>query len=374
MFRFWRRGFAALLLSAALAGQAQKVQEFIYQPGSTSFPESHASTIVELKNGELMAAWFGGTRERDPDVAIWGSRQIAGKWQPPVELVREPKIACWNPVLFHTKDGRLWLYYKFGPSPGTWSAGRRFSDDEGKTWSPVEHLPAGLLGPIRAKPLILNDGTILSGSSVEAYQTWAAWIERSTDNGKSWIKIGPITVPESLDIPDEGAKKASTEAGEVGTGEESGAKTKTYPPAKTTIGIIQPTLVSLGDHHIRLYARSHTRAARIAVADSMDDGRTWTQAHYLDLPNPNSGIDAVRLKDGRIVLIYNHSYNRRTPLNLAVSEDGEHFKMFATLEDSPGQYSYPALIQDSHGDLDMTYTWQRKTIKYVKFPLNQVPR
>lgn len=374
MFRFFKRGLTALVLTAALTGQGQKIQEFIYQPGSTSFPESHASTIVELKNGELMAAWFGGTRERDPDVAIWGSRQVDGKWLAPVELIREPQIACWNPVLFHTKDGRLWLYYKFGPSPGTWVAGRRFSDDEGKTWSPVEHLPAGLLGPIRAKPLILDDGTILSGSSVEAYQTWAAWIERSTDNGKTWIKIGPITVPESVDIPDEGAMRASAEGGEIGNGEDSGPKTKLYPPAKTTIGIIQPTLVPLGGHHIRLYARSHTRAARIAVADSMDDGLTWTPAHYLDLPNPNSGIDAVRLKDGRIVLIYNHSYNRRTPLNLAVSEDGEHFRMFATLEDGPGQYSYPAIIQDSQGDLDISYTWQRKTIKYVKFPLKQVPK
>ncbi len=364
----------ALTLTAAMSGYAQEIREFIFQPGSTSFPESHASTIVELKDGELMAAWFGGTRERSPDVAIWGSKRVEGKWQPPVELVREPKIACWNPVLFHTKEGRLWLYYKFGPSPGEWSAGRLFSDDEGKTWSPVEHLPAGLLGPIRAKPLVLENGTILSGSSIEAYQTWAAWIERSTDGGKTWMKLGPITVPASLDIPDAGAIKTGAEKGQVSEGEESGPTTKIYPPSKTTIGIIQPTLVPLGNHHIRLYARSHTRASRIAVADSNDDGKSWTQARYLDLPNPNSGIDAVRLKDGRFVLIYNHSYNKRTPLNLAVSTDGEHFRMFATLEDGPGQYSYPAIIQDSRGNLDITYTWQRKTIQYVQFPLAQVPK
>lgn len=374
MFHFWNKGIIALALTVVLSGHAQEVREFIFQPGSTSFPESHASTIVELKNGEFMAAWFGGTRERNPDVAIWSSLQVGGKWQPPIELAREAKIACWNPVLFHTQDGRLWLYYKFGPSPGEWSAGRRFSDDEGKTWSAVEHLPAGLLGPIRVKPLILENGTILSGSSVEAYQTWAAWIERSSDGGKTWAKLGPITVPESLDIPDAGVLQASAEKGPTSEGEDSGPATKIYPPAKTTIGIIQPALVSLGGHHIRLYARSHTRAARVAVADSYDDGQTWTQAHYLALPNPNSGIDAVRLKDGRIVLIYNHSYNKRTPLNLAVSKDGEQFQMFATLEDGPGQYSYPAIIQDSRGDLDITYTWQRKTIKYVRLPLSNVPK
>ena len=74
-----------------------------------------------------------------------------------------------------------------------------WSTDEGKTWSKPERLPAGLLGPIRAKPLVLADGTIVSGSSVEAYKTWAAWIERSTDNGATWKKIGPITVTEEQD-------------------------------------------------------------------------------------------------------------------------------------------------------------------------------
>ena len=101
----------------------------------------------------------------------------------------------------------------------------------------------------------------------------------------------------------------------------------------------------------------------------MDDGRTWTPARLIDLPNPNSGIDAVRLKDGRIVLIFNNSYNKRTPLNLAVSEDGEHFHIVRTLEDGPGQYSYPAIVQAANGDLLMTYSWRRQTIKFIRIPL-----
>jgi predicted neuraminidase len=140
------------------------------------------------------------------------------------------------------------------------------------------------------------------------------------------------------------------------------------------VGIIQPAVVWLGGNHLRFYARGHTKAARIAVADSTDDGKTWTQARFIDLPNPNSGIDAVRLKDGRIVLIFNNSYNTRTPLNLAVSSDGEHFNVFKTLEEGPGQYSYPAIIQAANGDLLMTYSWRRETIKFQRVALKDVPR
>jgi len=344
--------------------QSKSVSEFIFEPGSTSFPESHASTIVALKNGELMAAWFGGTKERAPDVAIWGSLRVNGKWTAPVELEREKNVPSWNPVLFHTRDGRLWLYYKVGPSPGEWAAGRMYSDDEGKTWSKDERLPAGLLGPIRAKPLVLEDGTIVSGTSFEAHETWAAWVERSTDNGKTWVKIGPITVSREVDAAEPPALDPPKDA--PGWAADKG-------PRKY-VGIIQPTIISFGGKHLRMYARSRTLASKIAVADSMDNGVTWNQARFVDLPNNNSGIDAVTLKDGRVVMIFNNTTVGRTPLNLAVSTDGEHFQVFATLEDTVGQYSYPALIQGPDGNLEMTYTWQRKTIKYVHWPLSQVPK
>ncbi len=305
------------------------------KPGNGITRDSHASTVVELKNGDVMAAWFGGTAEGAPDVVIHGAVLHDGVWSHPVELARAENVATWNPVLFHTNDGKLWLYYKYGTRPSTWKGARKFSTDEGKTWSAEEDLPDGILGPIRAKPLVLADGTVVSGSSVENGK-WNAWVERSTDGGKTFTKFGPITVPEALDIPDAGAIAASAEVDKPET--NGGVHTKLYPPAKETVGIIQPAVVSLGGHHLRFYARSHTKAARIAIADSMDDGKTWTQARFIDLPNPTSGIDAVRLKDGRIVLIYNNSYNKRTPLNLAVSTDGEHFRMFKTLEDTRGSF------------------------------------
>jgi predicted neuraminidase len=321
-------------------------KEFIYT--EASFPSAHASTLVELKNGDILAAWFGGAREGASDVAIWASRRTAGKWSAPFELVREPNVATWNPVLFHTADGRLWLYYKFGPNVRSWTGARLYSTDEGKTWSAPEHLPAGLLGPIKDKPLVLPNGIIVSGTSVESYSSWAAWIDRSTDNGATWQKIGPITVPQSL---------AST--GNIDTG---------ATPTEHVTGIIQPAVVNLGKRHLRFYARSTRDIGHICVADSFDDGVTWTQAHPLDLPNPNSGIDAVGLGDGRVVLIFNNSTKERTPLNLAISSDGEHFTIFSTLEDEPGEYSYPAIIQAKNGDLLMTWTWNRKRIRFARIP------
>lgn len=322
------------LLLTLLAG------EFVFD--RAPFPACHASTLVELRDGGRLAAWFGGSAEGRPDVAIWASRLSGGHWSEPAELAREPGVAAYNPVLFYTQDRRLWLYYKFGPSPSTWTAARRFSLDDGKTWSAVEHLPAGLYGPIRAKPLVLPGGVVVSGTSVESYHAWAAWIERSTDHGRTFTRIGPIALP--LDAPPD-----------------------------QTHGLIQPSVVALSARHLRLFARSTRTIGKICVADSFDAGLTWSAAHAIDLPNPNSGIDAVALRDGRVVLVYNHSASQRTPLNLAVSRDGEHFQPFLTLEDAPGEYSYPALIQSSSGALEVTYTWNRQKIKYARIALRDVP-
>ncbi|HTT61415.1 MAG TPA: sialidase family protein [Bryobacteraceae bacterium] len=344
--RCMARGPAVPLLFCAALAQAGPTREFIFE--SAPFRSCHASTIVELHNGDLLAAWFGGSGEGNPDVAIWASRRSNGAWLPPAEMAREPNIATYNPVLFYAADSVLWLYYKFGPNPERWSAARKFSRDEGATWSPVEHLPAGLYGPIRAKPYVARDGTIVSGTSVESYGSWACWIERSTDNGRTWQKSGPIVVPQA-------------------------PATAAVKPGRSD-GIIQPSVIPLGGGHLRLYARSTARIGKICVADSFDGGITWSEARPLDLPNPNSGIDAVALRDGRIVLVYNNSDHARTPLNLAVSKDGEHFRMFQTLEDEPGEFSYPALVQARDGDLLITYTWKRSRIRFARIPLADVPR
>jgi predicted neuraminidase len=257
-------------------------------------------------------------------------------------------------VLFETHDGRLWLYYKYGRNVREWTGARLVSKDQGKTWSQPEHLPAGLLGPIKDKPLVLENGTIVSGTSVESYSSWAVWVDRSSDNGATWHRSGPITVPTRL-MPSPAPVQPPQK-----------------PGSEQVTGIIQPSIVQLGKKHLRLYARSTRDIGRICAADSYDNGVTWTDAHPMDLPNPNSGIDATGLKDGRVVLIYNNTTTGRTPLNLAVSKDGEHFTMFSTLEDQPGEYSYPAIIQGRDSNLYATYTWNRKRIAFAKIPLSSV--
>jgi predicted neuraminidase len=190
----------------------------------------------------------------------------------------------------------------------------------------------------------MPDGTVVSGTSVESYGSWACWIERSTDNGRTWIRIGPIPAPLATD-----------------------------PRSTATYGIIQPSVIALGGSRLRFYARSTSQIGKICTSTSKDAGLTWAPVRALELPNPNSGIDAVALQDGRIVLVYNHTTKGRTPLNLAVSRDGEQFRMFQTLESDAGEYSYPALIQARDGNLHLTYTWNRKRIRYYQIPLSDIP-
>jgi predicted neuraminidase len=308
-------------------GQAVMRTEFIYE--TAPFPSCHASTLAQTRDG-IIAAWFGGKHERSPDVGIWVSRRDARGWSPVVEVangvqpngVRHP---CWNPVLFQPLAGPLLLFYKVGPSPTDWWGMLITSADQGRTWSTPQRLPEGFLGPIKNKPVQLNDGSLLCPSSTE-HAGWRVHLERSPDLGKTWQQIGPIN-----------------------DGKEFGA--------------IQPAILTYPSGWMQILCRSRQR--RITESWSEDGGKTWSAMKATTLPNPSSGIDAVSLKDGRALLIYNHTERGRSPLNLAVSSDGKTWKSALVLETQPGEYSYPAIIQTSDGLVHVTYTWKRERIKYV---------
>jgi predicted neuraminidase len=312
--------------------------EFIYE--KAPFPECHASTIIETKSG-LVAALFGGTHEKHTDVGIWVSRHDGERWSDVVEVANGVQAdgkrhPCWNPVLFQAKDGPLDLYYKVGPSPDTWWGMKMTSTDDGRTWSKPQRLAQPLLGPIKNKPVQLSSSTILAGSSTE-HEGWRVHMERSTDGSKTLSLIGPL-------------------------------KSELYDGKP--LGAIQPTILEWPGGEIQILCRS--QQGRIAKSSSTDDGRTWSPLAKTTLPNPNSGIDAVKLSDGRALLVYNHTPqpNRSRPrgremINVAVSDDGQAWRPALILENERGEFSYPAAIQTSDGLVHITYTHHRKRIKHV---------
>jgi predicted neuraminidase len=308
--------------------------EFIFD--EAPFDQCHASTIAESSGG-LVAAWFGGTREGKKDVGIWVARQQGPKWSTPVEVANgvspdRKRYPCWNPVLFQPKSGPLLLFHKVGPSPSAWWGMMRRSSDAGRTWSDAQRLPDGFLGPIKNKPVMLPDGRLLCGSSTE-HDGWRVHMERTGNLGDAWTKTDPLN-----------------DAG--------------------VIDAIQPTILVHDGDKLQILCR--TRQGKIAEAWSSDGGRTWGEMRLIDLPNPNSGIDAVTLGDGRHLLVYNPTKPRvgawggpRSPLCVAVSQDGKLWKAAVVLENQQGEYSYPAVIQSADGLVHVTYTWKRRKVKHV---------
>jgi predicted neuraminidase len=117
------------------------------------------------------------------------------------------------------------------------------------------------------------------------------------------------------------------------------------------------------DHAVQAIGRS--RQGKIWEAWTRDQGATWSPMSLTGWPNPNSGLDAVTLADGRHVLVYNHTPRGRTPLNVAVFSDGKTWQAALILEREPGEYSYPAVIQAKDGTVHITYTWKRQRVKHV---------
>jgi predicted neuraminidase len=294
------------------------------------FAQCHASTIVETPS-ELVAAWFGGTGEGEPDVGIWLSRRENSGWTAPVEAARgaaadgdaEP---CWNPVLFRPSRGPLLLFYKVGPSPARWRGMVARSADDGRTWDGHRPLPDGIIGPVKNRPLELADGALLCGSSTED-NGWRVHFETTDARGEMWGRTAPIN---------EGRAPR----------------------------LIQPAL--LRDPSGGIIALMRSDAGRVYESRSADRGATWTPPAPTALPNPNAGIDAVTLADGRHVLVYNPVTEGRGTLAVALSNDGRTWTRALTLEDEPGaEFSYPAVIQARDGAVHITYTWKRRRIRHV---------
>jgi len=310
-------------------------EEFIYT--KASFPQCHASTIIENSRG-LVAAWFGGTKEKHPDVGIWVSYNDGAGWSGPKKVAdgvqyeghRHP---TWNPVLYQKPgDQETLLFFKTGPDPANWWGEVMVSYDRGRTFRDRRRMPEGIDGPVKNKPVLLSNGTLLCPSSTE-YDGWRVHFEMTDDFGETWERVGPINDASKFNA-------------------------------------IQPTVLEHPGGRLQILCRS--REGVVVSSMSSDDGRTWSKLEATNLPNPNAGFDAVTLKDGRHVLVYNHSlrdsgeWRNRNILNVAVSRDGLNWKSAAVLEQEvKSEFSYPAVIQTADGMVHTTYTWKRQRIKHA---------
>ncbi|MFC5624399.1 sialidase family protein [Algoriphagus winogradskyi] len=304
---------------------------FIYE--SAPFPSCHASTLIETDRG-IMASWFGGTYERHPDVSIYTSLLADGSWSTPEmvadgienEVFRNP---TWNPVLYKSPAGKIFLFYKEGPNPREWWGLYKTSDDEGKTWSKAIQIPPGMLGPVKNKAVLLEDGTLLHPSSFETNGVWSMHVETTNSEGQNWKKT------------------------EIDNGE---------------FHAIQPTILQYPNNKLQMLAR--TQEDVIGSTWSMDGGKTWSKVESTGLIHNNSGIDAVTLKSGIQLLLCNPIKDGRNKLSLMMSMDGMNWEEIYVLEDQPkGEFSYPAIIQGKDGTVHMTYTYNREKIKYVSLTL-----
>ncbi|GAB1344548.1 exo-alpha-sialidase [Gemmatimonas sp.] len=301
-------------------------------------PSVHASTIAEVRD-TLVVAWFGGAYESAPNVEIWLSRRASrddrAAWTQPVAVANgvQPdgrRFPTWNPVLDAPGGARLVLYYKVGPNPRDWWGMRTDSNDGGHTWSTPQRLPAGVYGPIKNKLVRLRDGTLVSGSSTEGAlpaNPWRVHFERSEDDGVTWQRVSPARSTRDIDA-------------------------------------IQPTLLQHSDGQLQALVRTRGPGV-VHTTFSTNGGRTWSALTPTALPNPDAGIDAVTLRDGRHVLVLNPVAKDRTPLSLVTSRDGLAWQPLLTLEDGPGEYSYPAIVQAGDGRVHVVYTWRRERIRHV---------
>lgn len=322
----------AILAAPSLFAAPAALVSSEFLPDAPSMPFSHASSLVETKQG-LLAAWVAGSKERALDVSLHTSRLENGRWSAPFELAdgrveaEQRRYPVWNPVLYQPSKGPLLLFYKVGPGPESWWTLVMTSKDQGQTWSAPKKLLWGMVGPVRNKPVELPNGDLLCGSSSER-AGWQVHMETATPGLTAWMKSRPLN--NAMEI-----------------------------------SAIQPAIFKHRSGKIQILCR--TKQGKLVQSWSTNNATTWSPLTPTSLPNPNGAVDGVVLLEGLAVLVYNHSATDRNSLDVAVSSDGgEHWRSVMVLENDPAnEYSYPSVIQTSDGLVHATYSWNRRRIKHV---------
>lgn len=299
----------------------------------------HATSLLPLKDGGVLCAYFGGTAEKNSDVRIWAVRKNRqGPWEAPRPITEDDGIAHWNPVLFRKLDGSIALFYKVGKEITEWQTMVRYSTDEGHSFGSAQELVPGDVGgrgPVRNKIIRLYNNKLAAPASLEKKE-WTAFVDFSSDDGLTWEASPALRI------------------GFEGEGNSDQVR-----------GIIQPTLWESKPG--RLHALLRSTEGLIYRADSDDGGLAWSVPYPTKLPNNNSGIDVVRLPDGRLVLVYNPvpiNWGPRSPISVAVSNNqGEDWDLVANLETGHGEFSYPVVLAQGN-EVMISYTWHRTNIAF----------
>jgi predicted neuraminidase len=339
-------GFVAPSQGQHAASAAPVFREEVINPDSPH-AVSHVPSVTELPDGRLAATWYAGSREGGRDVAVFLSVLAPGnpRWSSPRAIVTRESAErdlnravrkVGNSVVFADAMGKLWVIY-VTVSIGGWSGSSlnvTTSSDGGNTWSRSERLTLSpffnIAELVKNAPVPLADG----GWAVPIYHELTA------------------TFPEILWLREQAgeihATKSRLSAGWFG---------------------YQPALTALTRDRALAFLRDDGAARAVSLARTADGGKTWSDPAPLNLPNPDAGLDGIRLTDGRLLLAFNDSIRDRSNLRLAVSADeGQTWARVATLADEAGaEFSYPFLTQTRTGDVHLLFTWKRKAIKHIVF-------
>ena len=286
----------------------------------------HAPSLCEVEGGGLFAVWYAASYETSPDTVIMGAwwDPKTDRWSMPEVVVDIPGVPVGNPVLF-SHGRRVYLFYVmlFGDSWTDAEIVMSISRDNGHTWegNRIISPKRGLM--TKTKPILFQDGRLLL--PVYDERIWCSMVLISEPPYEDWRLYGDLM-------------------------------------AKGTA--IQPAVVKRGDGVLVMYSR--TNKGRIWETLSYDGGYSWIASYPTPLPNPNSGIDMIRLSDGRFALVMNDLEVGRGRLVFAISQDeGKTWRREVVLEDGEGEFSYPSILQVKDGEVHILYTWQRIKISHI---------
>ena len=347
---------------------------------------NHAPGIAELPSGELLLSWYRGSGERTADdVAVFGSRKpVGGTWSEPFVLADTPGFPDGNTALFVDPAGKLWLFWPLVLA-NTWESCltqyRTAADSRGPGCPKWDWQGQLALKPRDFEPTLTREfdkwlkrlpGKPPAEFAVAAVRAKAAdkLLQRlgwQTRCKPVVLKSGRWLLPLYSDTFSAGLMAITDDAG----------KTWTASQPLAGFGSIQPTLFEKKDGTVAAYMRENGPHGKVRVCESADGGLTWGSVGESSLVNPGSGLDGVKLADGRWLLVHNDLPKGRHRLAVSLSDDeGQTWKWTRYLaDDTSGRFHYPACVQAKDGTVHVTYSTflpGGKTMTHAHFPLSWV--